>query len=134
MPPALAAIPLVAGAAGSAAGGKKGGGGANQAASNQFQMQQQLFNTGMSAWQPAANYWNALLGGDPTKVAQAVGPYADIIRGQGAASSQQLAATTPSGGQANLAQQENQLGAYNQKPLRPLVNWPPVPCSSPLPT
>ncbi len=115
MPPAIAPIiGGVAAGAGSAAGGKKGGGAAKDAANKQFQFQQQLFNTGMSAWQPAENYWSTLLKGDPTAVAQAVGPYADIIRGQGAASSRQIAATAPAGGEANAAQAENSMGTYNQ--------------------
>lgn len=115
MPPAVAlAIPAIAATGASAAGGKKGSNAANKAANQQFQMQQQLFGAGTQALAPAQSYWQALLSGDPNKVAQAVGPQADLIRGQGQASSQQLAATSPMGGQANLAQAENQMGTYNQ--------------------
>lgn len=108
MPPALlAAAPAIGGAVGSAAGGKKGGGSnkaAQQAADRQFQLQQQLFNTALSAWQPAANYYQSLLSGDPTKMAQAVGPTSDLLKGQAQAQSRQLAATTPMGGEATAAQ------------------------------
>jgi|SRR5579859_6766129 len=107
MPTAAIAAPLVGGAlagGGAAAGGKKGGGAAKHAADQQFQMQQQLFNTGQQAWQPAASYFKALLSGDPTQMAGAVGPTADVLRGQGRAASQQIAATTPAGGEANAAQ------------------------------
>lgn len=115
MPPAvIPAIGAVAGAGASAAGSKKGNKAASNAANQQFQMQQQLFKTALGAWQPAANYWQALLSGNPTAVAQAVGPQADIIRGQGQASAQQIAATSPAGGQTNLAQTQNQMGQYNQ--------------------
>lgn len=115
MPPAVGmAIGGLASGAGAATGGKKGGGAAKKAAEQQFQMQQQLFNTALGAWNPAANYWKALLSGDPNAVSQAVGPYADIIRGQGQASAQQLAATSPAGGQTNLAQAQNQMGQYSQ--------------------
>lgn len=108
MPPALlAAAPLVGGAVGASSGGKKGGGSnkaAQQAADRQFQMQQQLFSTALSAWQPAANYYQSLLSGDPTKMTQAVGPTSDILKQQGQAQARELAARMPSGGEANAAQ------------------------------
>lgn len=117
MPPAiLAAAPLVGGAVGASSGGKKGGGSnkaAQQAADRQFQMQQQLFNTALSAWQPAANYYQSLLSGDPTKMAAAVGPTSDILKQQGQAQSRQLAATTPMGGEANAAQAANAQNTSN---------------------
>lgn len=94
--------------------GKGGSSAANAAAKNQFGMQTQAFGAGMGDITPAANYWAALLSGDPTKVAGAVGPFADIIRGQGQASARQIAATSPAGGETNLAQKENQMGTYNQ--------------------
>lgn len=115
MPPAVAlAIPAIVGAGASASSGKKSSNAANTAANNQFKLQSQLVGAGEQAIAPAQAYWEALLSGDPTKVAQAVGPQADIIRQQGQASSEQAAATTPAGGEANLAQQENQMGTYNQ--------------------
>jgi hypothetical protein len=115
MPPAVAlAIPAIAGAAGSASSGKKGANAANAAANKQFQMQQQAFNTGMSAWQPAANYYQALLSGDPTQIAAAVGPTTDILKQQGQANARQLAATSPMGGEANAAQLANTNNTYNQ--------------------
>lgn len=115
--PIAAAAPIIGGVAagaGSASGGKKGAGAAKKAADQQFQMQQQAFNTGMQAWQPAKDYWAALLSGDKAKMDAAVGPYADTIRQQGQASAQQIAATSPAGGETNLAQQQNLGGQYNQ--------------------
>lgn len=121
MPPAVLAVaPAVLGAAGSvagAAGGKKGGGAANklaqQTADRQFQMQQQLFSTGLSAWQPASDYFKKLLSGDPTQTAQAVGPTSDLLKGQAQAQSRQAAATMPSGGEANAAQSAIAQGSSN---------------------
>lgn len=108
MPPAVGlAIGGLAGGAGSAMGGKKGANAAKKAAEAQAQMQQQMFQTGLSAWQPAANYWQTLLKGDPNAVAQATGPYADLIRQQAQASQGQIAATMPAGGEANMAQAQN---------------------------
>lgn len=113
MPAAVAAIPAIAGAGASAAGGKKGNSAAKDAANRQFQMQQSLFNTGLSAWQPAADYFKSLLSGDPTQIAAAVGPTSDILKGQAASQSRQLAATMPAGGEANSAQAQNAQGSYN---------------------
>lgn len=121
MPPAVAmAIPAIAGAGAQASGGKKGNNAAKDAANKQFALQQQvlafgqgLANQGMGAWQPANAYWQSLLSGDPNKIAQATGPTADIIRGQSQATGNQLAATMPQGGEANLAQAQNQLQASN---------------------
>ena len=114
MPPAVAlAIPAIAGAGASASSGKKGANSAKDAANRQFGMQQSLFNTGLSAWQPAADYFKKLLSGDPTQIAQAVGPTSDILKGQAQGQSRQLAATLPSGGEANAAQATNAQGSYN---------------------
>lgn len=118
MPPAVAAVAApIAGAVGSSVGGKKGGGGANkaaqQAADRQFQMQQQLFTTGLSAWQPASDYFRKLLSGDPTQTAQAVGPTSDLLKGQAQAQSRQMAATMPQGGEANAAQSAIAQGSSN---------------------
>jgi hypothetical protein len=114
MPPAVAlAIPAVAGTAASAAGGKKGNSQAKDAANRQFQMQQSLFNTGLSAFTPAADYFKSLLSGDPTKIAEAVGPTSDILKQQAQSQSRQLAATMPAGGEANAAQAANAQGSYN---------------------
>lgn len=115
MPPAVAlAIPAIAGAGAQASGGKKGRNDAKDAANRQFALQQQvlqfgqgLANQGMGAWNPAADYWKALLSGDPNKTAQAVGPTSDAIRQQSAAQAAQLAATSPQGGEANAAQAAN---------------------------
>jgi hypothetical protein len=114
VPPAVAlAIPAIAGAGASAAGGKKGRSQAQDAANRQFQMQQQLLNTGLSAFNPAVDYFKKLLSGDPTQVAAAVGPTSDILKGQAQAQSRQLAATLPQGGEASAAQAQNAQGSYN---------------------
>lgn len=114
MPPAVAlAVPALAGAGASAAGGKKGSNNAKDAANRQFQMQQQLFSTGLSAFTPAADYFKSLLSGDPTKIAEAVGPTSDILKGQAQGQARQLAATMPAGGEATAAQAQNAQGSYN---------------------
>lgn len=107
----------VGAAAGGASGGKKGSG----VASKQLALQQQqldfgkqIFNTGMQAWTPANNYWQALLSGDTTKASQAVGPYSDIIKQQGAATGRQIASSTPAGGERNAAEAQNVSDTYNQ--------------------
>jgi hypothetical protein len=114
MPPAVAlAIPAIAGVGAQAAGGKKGNNAAQTAANNQFQMQQQLFNTGLSDFTPASNYYKSLLSGDPTQIAAAVGPTSDILKGQQQSQAQQIAATSPAGGEANAAQAANSQNSYN---------------------
>lgn len=99
----------------SSAGGKKNkpDKAAQAAANSQFGMQQQLFNTGLSAWQPAADYFKKLLSGDPTQMAQAVGPTSDLLKGQQQGQARQMAATLPSGGEANAAQAQASQGSYN---------------------
>lgn len=114
MPPAAAlAVPAIAGVGASAAGGKKGNNAAKDAANKQFQMQQSLFQTGLGAWTPAANYFKSLLSGDPTQIAAAVGPTSDILKGQAQAQARQTAATMPQGGEANAAAASNAQGSYN---------------------
>lgn len=114
MPPAVAlAIPAIAGVGAQAAGSKKGNSVAQTAANNQFQMQQSLFNTGLSSYTPASNYFKSLLSGDPTQVADAVGPTSDILKGQQQSQARQIAATTPAGGEATAAQAANSQSSYN---------------------
>lgn len=114
MPQTVAAIvPAVLGAGASASSGKKGNSAAKDAANRQFQMQQQLFQTGLSAFTPAADYFKSLLSGDPTKIAEAVGPTSDILKGQAQAQQRQLAATMPAGGEANAASASAAQGSYN---------------------
>lgn len=117
MPPiAAAAIPAVIGAGASAGGSKKG----NKQANQQFQLQQQmaqfgqgLATQGMSAWTPAADYFKKLLSGDPTSIAEATGPARDVIQGQSAANSREMAARMPAGGEAVAAQGANALQSSN---------------------
>jgi len=114
MPPAVAlAVPALAGAGASAAGGKKGRSSAKDAANRQFQMQQSLFNTGLSAFTPAADYFKSLLSGDPTKIAEAVGPTSDILKQQAQGQARQMAASMPAGGEANAAMAQGAQGSYN---------------------
>ncbi len=114
--------PLIGGAlagAGSASGGKKGSDAASQAAQQQAQIQQQqlqfgqrTFDTGMKAWQPSVNYWEALLKGGPA-AAQAMGPAADLTRQAGTAAGNQIMNTLPSGGERNLALGTNATSTAN---------------------
>lgn len=118
MPPiAIAAGMAAAGAAGSS-GGKKGGG--NSLAAQQLQVQQQqlafgkeAFGTGMKAWQPATDYWKALLSGDRTMMDAAVGPTSDVVRSTGAATGRNIASSMPAGGERNLAVALNSGDTYN---------------------
>lgn len=115
MPSAIAApLATIATGGATAAGGKKGQRAAQQAANQQFQFQNTLFNTGQQAWQPAAHYFQSLVSGDPRQIAAAVGPTSDILKQQAQAQSQQIAATTPQGGFQNLAQTQNLQNQYNQ--------------------
>lgn len=114
-----AAIPIGIAAAGTGSSMAQGKG-AKGVANKQLALQQQqldfgkqIFNTGMQAWQPANNYWQALLSGDTTKASQAVGPYSDIIKQQGAATSGQIAGL-PAGGERSAAQAQNLSDTYNQ--------------------
>jgi len=117
MPPAL--IPILAiGGAGAAAGagaasggGKKGGGNsqANAAAAAQAANQKELiqfgekaFGTGMTAWNPAVNYFQQLLqGGQAARVA--TGPSAELTREAYTGGQHQLQDLVPRGGERNLA-------------------------------
>lgn len=112
-----AAIGTAIGAGGSLAsgiGGKKAQNKANSLASQELGLQQQQFGLskqqmglGDSALGGASNYWNALLSGDRTAAAQATGPYA-AMQGQAAEGARQaIQATTPRGGEQNLALAQN---------------------------
>ena len=121
MPPAAiaAGVTGLAGTGASAAGGKKASNAANRLAEQQQQLQQQQWNQalkqlnlGRSAFQPAENYWNALLHGGQAAV-QATGPYASLI-GQNAAGAQRAIQTAlPRGGEQNLALAQSRIGASN---------------------
>lgn len=98
----------------SGASGKKSQGNANKLAQQQLGLQQQQFGLaqqqtglGNAALGGASNYWNALLSGNRTAAAQATGPYA-AMQGQAAEGARQaIAATTPRGGEQNLALAQN---------------------------
>jgi hypothetical protein len=105
------------GAGSGAASGKKGKN-AQKAqtalAQQELGLQKQVAGQAMGNITPASNYFQALLSGDPTQIAGAVGPTSDILKQQGAASAAQLAATTPAGGQSTQAQAANSANTYNQ--------------------
>lgn len=98
-----------AGAIGSSAGGKKAANKANALAQQQLQLQSGQFAKGNKVLGTASDYWSNLLHGGQAAV-QATGPYASLIgqAAQGARNS--IMATTPRGGEQNLAIAQN----YNQ--------------------
>ena len=106
--PAATVIPAIgagiggAGSIASGAGGKKAQKAANKLAQQELGLQTGQINKGNAALGGASDYWNALLHGGQAAV-QATGPYASLIgqAGQGARNS--IAATTPRGGEQNLA-------------------------------
>ena len=97
---------------GSSGGGKKGlAQGQQNLQQQQFGLAQQQLGLGNAALGPSTSFWNALLKGG-TAAAQATGPYASLL-GQGASgTTQAIQASTPRGGEQNLAiaQNYNQLG------------------------
>lgn len=108
--PALIAGTVGAGAAGAASGGKKHRNNpADQAAAQQAANQKELiafgkqaFGTGMTAWNPAVNYFQQLLqGGQAARVA--TGPSAELTREAYTGGQQQLQDMVPRGGERNLA-------------------------------
>lgn len=106
---ALGPIAKGVGAAGlgsSMAGGKKAQNNANSLASQQLGLEKSMFGTGSGLLGGASNFWNSLLKGGQAAV-QATGPIAGQIgqAAQGARNS--IAATTPRGGEANLATQQS---------------------------
>lgn len=117
--PAITAGIGVAGAGSSAAQGKKASSAANDIAQQQLALQQQqfgltkqLFGSGMSAFNPALNYWQALLKGGNAAI-QATGPYASSISQAAQGSRNAIAATTPMGGEQNLATSQSYIDQAN---------------------
>lgn len=115
----LAAIGAGIGAAGSAAsgiGGKKAQNQANKISQQQLGLQQQQFGLskqqvglGDQSLSGAGNYWSSLLqGGQAAR--QAVGPIAGQLGQAAEGARQSILATTPRGGEQNLAVAQN----YNQ--------------------
>jgi len=110
-----AVIPAAIGAAGSigsSAGGKKAQNKANQLASQQLGLEKGLIGQGTGLLAPASNYWQNLLKGGQAAV-QATGPIASQIgqAAQGARNS--IMATTPRGGEQNLAVAQSYNDAAN---------------------
>lgn len=113
MPAAI--IPAAIGATGSISsgvGGKKAQKSANAAAQQQLQLQQGMYGKANEQLGPASNYWQSLLKGGQAAV-QATGPIASQI-GQGAAGARTaIQATTPRGGEQNLAMAQNYNSSAN---------------------
>lgn len=114
--PAVGAVTGGAGMIGSGVSGKKAQKAANRLAQQQLGLQQEQFGLtkqqvglGNAALGPSTNYWNALLRGGQAAV-QATGPYASQIGQVGQGARTAIAATTPRGGEANLATAQS----YNQ--------------------
>ena len=97
---------------GQSGGGKKGLAQQQEGLQNsQFGLAQQQLGLGNAALGPSTQYWQNLLKGGQAAV-QATGPYASLL-GQGASgTTQAIQASTPRGGEQNLAiaQNYNQLG------------------------
>lgn len=115
--PAATLIPAGASLLGgifSGKGGKNAAHNAQQLAQQQFQLQSNVAGNALQNLNQGANYFKQLLSGDPRQIAAAVGPTSDILKGASQSQAQQIAATTPSGGGQNLAQQQNLQNQYNQ--------------------
>jgi hypothetical protein len=101
------------GAGVSSSQGKKSRNSAQQLQQNQLNFAKQQYDTGMTAWQPAKDYWSALLQGGPAATT-AVGPYAAQLRLQSTGASRAIQAGSPAGGERNLALANNNAGTYSQ--------------------
>lgn len=101
-----------AGSAASGASGKKGQSAANALAKEQLGLEKQQYGLGNAAMASASGFWNNLLRGGQAAV-QATGPYASLM-GQGAqGTANAIRATTPRGGEQNLALAQNQIQLGN---------------------
>lgn len=105
-----------AGSIGSAVSGGKAGKNANNLAQQQVDLQkqqfgltQQQYGLGNQALGSAGSYWTNLLNGGQAAV-QATGPYASLIGQSAEGNRQAIMASTPRGGEQNLAIAQN----YNQ--------------------
>jgi hypothetical protein len=115
-----AALPIIGAGVGaggsiaSGASGKKAQNKANQIAQSQLNLQQQQFgltkqqtNLGNAAMAPASNFWQSLLSGNRNAATQATGPYA-AMQGEAAQGARNaIQASTPRGGEQNLAIAQN---------------------------
>ena len=93
-------------------GGKKAQNKANQLAQQQLGLEQGMFSKGESALQPASDFWNSLMKGGQAAV-QATGPYASLIGQQGEGTRRSILASTPRGGEQNLAVAQNSMQTGN---------------------
>lgn len=112
MPPAAAIGIGALGSGLSASGGKKAQNQANKLASAQLGLEQGMFNKAGGLMLPASDFWGNLLKGGQAAV-QATGPIASQIgqAAQGARNS--IMATTPRGGEQNLAMAQSFNDASN---------------------
>lgn len=100
------------GGSGGGSGGKKGLAQQQEGLqSSQFGLAQQQLSKANAALAPSTNYWNALMNGGQAAV-QATGPYASLLGQSASGTTQAIQASTPRGGEQNLAiaQNYNQLG------------------------
>lgn len=110
--PAAAIIPAIStavGAGGSIAsgmGGKSAQSQANQLASKQLGLEQGMFKQAGNLLQPASDYWSALMHGGQAAV-QATGPIASQLGQAAEGSRRAILASTPRGGEQNLAIAQN---------------------------
>lgn len=80
----------------------------------QLALSRESFGLGKSAWQPAFDYWSALLkGGQPARVA--VGPFAEEIGAGYDAARGNIEQNLPRGGERNLAVATSELGEARDK-------------------
>lgn len=102
----------VLGAGAGASQGKKNRNSAQTLQQNQLNLAKSQYDTGMTAWQPAKDYWSSLLQGGPAATT-AVGPYAAQLRTQGTGAANAIQAGLPAGGERNLALANNSAGTYS---------------------
>ena len=118
--PIIGAIAGAGGSAASAAGGKKAQNKGNQLAQQQLGLQQQQFGLtkqqtglGNAALSPATQYFQSLLqGGQAARLATS--PMAQLIGQTGQGAQRAIQASTPRGGEQNLALAQNRIGTAGQ--------------------
>ncbi len=112
--PAIGAAVGGGGSIASGMGGKKAQKQANQLAQQQLGLQQKQFGLtkqqvglGNQTLAPASNYWQALLSGNRAAAQQATGPYASLQGEAAQGARNAIQASTPRGGEQNLAIAQN---------------------------
>ena len=110
--PIIGAVAGAGGSAASAAGGKKAQNKANQLAQQQLGLEQGMFTKASNIINPARDWLKNLLQGGQAAV-QATGPYASLIGQAGQGTRSAILASTPRGGEQNLALAQNQMNVGN---------------------